>query len=202
MSEVTDSGGVDDQSAGGENQTDNKNKDSVSYESHKRLLAEKKKLQAERDEAAKKLADIETEKLQAAGKQDEVITNLKAEKKKVEDQFLNVIGNFAQKTVESALEAEAAKHGCVDVGLLKKAVDLGEIDVNKEDFSVDQEGLKKAIQAAQAKHPYLFKKAGPQFADATPGNKNKPGEQFTAAKLKDLKGKQLQELLAMKLAKN
>jgi TPR repeat protein len=199
MSEEQGSGGTDDQNASGENQ-DNKPKDSVSYESHKRLLAEKKKLQAERDEVAKKLADIETEKLQAAGKQDEVIVNLKAEKKRVEDQFLNVIGNFAQKSVESALEAEAAKHGCVDVGLLKKAVDLGEIDVNKEDFSVDSAGLKKAIEAAQAKHPYLFKKAGPQFADGTPAGK-KTGEAFSAAKLKNLKGEQLKELLAMKLAK-
>ena len=200
MSEEQGSGGTDDQNASGENQ-DPKPKDSVSYESHKKLLAEKKKLQAERDEAAKKLADIETEKLQAAGKQDEVIQNLKADKKKIEDQFLNALGGFAQRSVETALEAEAAKLGCVDVGLLKKAVDLGEIDVNKEDFSVDSDSLKKAIQGAQAKHPYLFKKAGPQFADGTPKGKQQ-GEQFSAAKLKTLKGDQLKELLAMKLAKN
>jgi hypothetical protein len=186
MSKANGSGGTDDQNASGENQdNDNKEtketKDSVSFESHKKLLAEKKKVQSDKEALEKKLADLETEKLQTSGKKDEAIEALKKENLKLQSQITDIFGNFATKTVKQTLEAEAAKMGCLDPAVLMKIADLDGLEVNKEDFSVDSEQVQKVLGEVATKHPYLFKAGGPKFNDGLPKNKKEQKVEITSA---------------------
>lgn len=171
----------------------------VAYDSYKKVLAEKKKAQADKDELARKLKEYEDEKLAAQGKSNELNESLRNQLKEEKEQKMKIVGAFAEKTVKASIEAEAKKQGCVDTELLIKAVDMGALEVNTDDFTVNQDDLSRQLDAVKTKHPWLFNKGGPKLNDGLPGSAPK-GETFTASKLSSLKQDDLKKLLAMKLA--
>lgn len=153
--------------AGGEGQ---KPKDTVAYDSYKKVLSEKKKTQSERDEFARKLKEYEDKELTAQGKSTELVESLRGQLKEKEEKLNKVVGNFAHRSVASVIAAEATKHGCVDVDLLMKAGDFSGLEVNPEDFSVNPDDMKRFFDTTMAKHPMLFRKGAPRFNDGVPFN--------------------------------
>jgi hypothetical protein len=170
--------------AGGE---DKKPKDSVSYDSHRKLLTEKKKADAERVELARKLKEYEEKEMTAQGKTNELNESLRTQLKEKEEKLNKVVGNFAHRTVASVISAEATKQGCIDVELLMKAGDFSAIEVNPEDFSVNEDDMKRFFETTRAKHPKLFSAGGPRINDGLPGKQPpatpKTFEQKTSAEL-------------------
>lgn len=148
--------------------------DSVSYQTHRRLLAEKKKAQARLMELEERASRLEQEKLEAEGSKDQLIEKLKTQLAEKDKKYKSAIGNYAFTSVRSQIEAEASKVGCVDTEALTRLVDLDTLDVDDETFRADQEQVKMLIDEVKQKRPYLFSKHGPKLDPHVPniGNTN------------------------------
>lgn len=193
MSESTASGGSDQQVTSGETEIKDQ-KQSVAYESHQKLLSEKKKMAERLAEMESKLKSIDEEKLEAQGKLKELNDNLKKQLSEKDQKLKSVFNEFAQKTVKSKFEAEAVKLGCIKPDALYKLVDMSGVEIT-DDFGLNEEQLKSMMAEAQKEHSYLFKKEVGSVKDSTP-NPNKPDANI------GLKGKSIDELAMMLASKN
>lgn len=188
MADNEGSGGTDNQKndqAGGDDQK-NQQKNVVAYESYQKALDEKKRIQKDLEAKAAKLKEYEQKELETTGKSQELLASLREELKKKEETLEKVVGNFAKKSVESVLMAEAAKLGCVDNELFKKAVDLSKLEVSSEDFSVNADDMKRVMDETVNKHPWLFKKGAQKFNDKLPSNQKDSPVEFTKMKESEL----------------
>ena len=163
-------------------------KDSVSYDTYRKVLSEKKK-------AAERLANLESEaqklreeKMQLEGKKDEYIDSLKKKLTDLEANHKKMIGSYAYNSVSNSLKSEALKHGCIDVDAFIKLTDVSSLDVS-DDFTVDQEQLKTVVEDLKKQKPYLFTKEAPKFVD--------PKKPVVDLKQQGLKGKTVDELTTM-----
>lgn len=193
MSESNGSGGAD-QSTSGEAEVPSKQ--TVSYESHQKLLSEKKKMQDRLAEFESKFKSIEEEKLEAQGKLKELNDNLKKQLAEKDQKLKSVFNEFAHKTVKSKFETEASKLGCIKPDALYKLVDLSAVEIT-DDFGLNDEQFKQVMVEAQKEHSYLFKKDVGGVKDAAPTTKNTGSN--GQINVKDLKHEDLKKLLAMKL---
>lgn len=158
---------------------DQKTKDTVAYETYKKTVEAEKKAKQKLDEASKKLKEYEEKEMAAQGKSQELIESLRKQVSEKDSTIKNVIGSFAERAVSSRIREEAVKQGCLDVDLLLKAGsdEFGKIEVNAEDgFSVNNDDLKRFFETTVAKHPMLFKKAGPKVVDGSPNNNASTGQ--------------------------
>lgn len=109
-------GGAPNPPAGGEGNPEDKNgegKGTVAYETHQRLLSEKKKEQEARKQAEEKLAALEAEKaerekkeLEAKGQYKEALEKTEAELKKEREQKEALIGSLQESAKRSAILRE------------------------------------------------------------------------------------------------
>lgn len=189
MSESTGSGGADQQASGDADVKDQATKQSVSYESHQKLLGEKKKMAEKLAEFESKLKLIEDEKLESQGKLKELNDNLKKQLSEKDMKLKSVFNEFAHKTVKSKFEAEAAKLGCIKPDALYKLVDMNNVEIT-DDFGINEEQFKQMMVEAQKEHSYLFKKEVGTVKDGTP-SAGKPDANT------GLKGKSIDELARM-----
>lgn len=185
ITEETTNGG---QSANGETNTEEiKNPEAV-LKKNRELLA---KLKAEQDKAKsiqEKLDQIEQEKLAQAGKKDELIDALKTKAKTLEDQYKQATQTFALKSVNSQVLDAARAMGCEKPEVIMKLADLSSVTVN-DDFSVDTEALKSALEKVREDVPALFKKAAAAPRDGVPSTgdlKPKLPNQMSIAELKEM----------------
>lgn len=185
ITEETTNGG---QSANGETNTEEiKNPEAV-LKKNRELLA---KLKAEQDKAKsiqEKLDQIEQEKLAQAGKKDELIDALKTKAKTLEEQYKQATQTFALKSVNSQVLDAARAMGCEKPEVIMKLADLSSVTVN-DDFSVDTEALKSALEKVREDVPALFKKATAAPRDGVPATgdlKPKLPNQMSIAELKEM----------------
>ena len=92
--------------------TDNKS-DVVAYETHKKLLAEKKSLQARFEAEMAEKQKLLEEKLTVEGKKDELIESYKKKLNDYEQRTKKVVGSFSERLLQSAISTEATKEGVV-----------------------------------------------------------------------------------------
>jgi hypothetical protein len=175
--------GVADVSSGNDANQINK-KDSVQYETYQKVLAEKKRMQQDREEIAAKLKKFEDKELEAQGKHQELLESLRKDNKDKEDKLSKVVQTFAMKTVESQIIAEAQKHGCLDNEALLKLIDINALEVDMDKMQVNADDLNREMEKVIKARNYLFKKNGPKFNDVTPGN-NAPISKSLADMSKD-----------------
>ena len=177
-----------DQSNNASGDADNKetkDKDSVQYSSYQKVLGEKKKMQAEKDDLLNKLKDFEQRDLELKGKDKELIDTLRKESKEKEEKLSSVVQKFAMKQIESQLSAEAAKHGCVDPDALSKFIDVKSLEFDPENFAVNKDDLKREMEKVVKDKPYLFKKPAPKINDLPLTNnraENKPVSVYDLSK--------------------
>ena len=136
---------------------------SVSYETHRRLLAQRKSAVEKLEALEAKAAQLEADKLEAEGSKDQLIEKLKSQLASKDKQYKDAIGSYAFTSVKSQLEAEATKLGCVDTDALTKLVDLETLEVDKETFRADSDQIKMLVDEAKQARPYLFSKSGPKL---------------------------------------
>lgn len=164
-----------------------------------KILGEKKKTVAENEELKKKLAEIESEKLQAQGKDKELAEKYKKDLQTTEQKLKSATLQYAQTIMFSAIKAEAVKQGCVDAEALIKLADLSSLDVDTETFTVSPEGLTTMISQMAAEKAYLFKNKVAGVKDAVPGSAVDKPMKMDAKNLSKMKASDLQKVLAMKL---
>jgi hypothetical protein len=136
-------------------------KNTVAYESHKKLLAEKKNLQSRFEDLEKKFNNINEEKLSSEGKKDEL---LEAYKKQIADKD-DLINNFAYTSVSKDVKLKAQAMGCVDTDALIKLIDLTAFNNISNDLSIDSDEANVMLEDSKKRYPYLFKKEAPVIHD-------------------------------------
>jgi hypothetical protein len=167
------SGMPDQQAGGGDNGDGQQQKDSVSYDSHKKLLGEKKKIQAAHEEALKRLQSLEQEKLEAEGKKDELLSNYRKQIEELEGKYKSAVGNFAFSSVSGKFTEEALKQGCVDTEILLAVADLKSLDYD-DNFQPDLSQIKMMVEEFKKNKPHLFQKAAPNVKDGIPAKPEAP----------------------------
>ncbi|MBO9665923.1 MAG: hypothetical protein J7501_03850 [Bdellovibrio sp.] len=170
MSKDKNPGGNTDDSGG-----DGGNKDTVSLDSHNKLLGEKKKLQKEFDDLKGRLDALEQEKLEQSGNLKEQVEKLKGQLAESREKHLKTTKLVSEKVVKAQFMREAEKLGCVDAELAFKTMDMSSLNVG-EDFEFDSKALVGQLQNFAKDKPFLFnKQVDPPRDGGNPPPASKPG---------------------------
>lgn len=140
-------------------------KNSVAYETHRRLLDEKKKMQAERDMLAAEKKQREEEEARKRGDYEALVKARDEEIKKL----TTTVDTFKQRQADAAKLGLFLKSAGSDIedkwlGL----VDLDKIAVNPETGEVDPLSVATAVDTFKKSWPEAFKKAGPKLPTDVP----------------------------------
>lgn len=144
-------------------------KDNVAYETHRKLLGEKKKQQSELSELRETLQKLEQDKLLSEGKKDELIVALRKQNTEEKEGRITDQNNFAKSSIIGKFEAMAKEAGCTDPDLLMSAIDIDDLqDALNDDYSLDLAKVQKVIEDAKTRKPVLFQKQVGKIRDGVP----------------------------------
>ena len=141
--------------------------DKVAYDTYKRVLGEKKKTSETLTAERRKREELESRLLEAEGKKDELVDALKKQLESERETRTKEREDFAWQVLGSQIRSAAQAVGCADPDLLLKVGDFKSVSVN-DDFTVDNDQLRIAIEDTIKKHPVLSKKPTPSVKDAPP----------------------------------
>lgn len=162
--------------------------DTVGYPTHKKLLGEKKKLDAKVDVLEQENKLMKQNQLEIEGKKDELIASLRSEITDTSGKLKSATEAFANKSVTSVIEREAAKLGCVNTADLVQLMPWDQISID-DNFNVDVVSVKTVLDSLVKEKSYMFQKEAPKTADGIP-----------QGKVEEVKEKLSIKELAMKLA--
>lgn len=162
MSDKPDSGSESqDLSAGGEESTEQQRKDQVNYETHRRLLDEKKKVQRERDEL---LAEKEARSRKELEEKGEVQKLLELERKKAEEASAK-LRDYEEKFTEAKKLSSLLK--ALDNGVDEKFfgfLPIEKIKVDEESGEINLSSVAEVAEMFKKTYPELLKsKQSPQL---------------------------------------
>jgi hypothetical protein len=143
----------------------------VSYDTHRRLLGEKKKLQAEYGDMKSRLSELEENQLAGEGKKDELIESLRKRVGEYEKKYKDTVMTYAQTTIQDQVSVVASQMGCIDTSTLVAVAGLETLEPD-ENFRVNADQVKMLLESEREKRPYLFQKSAPAVSDGTPRNPN------------------------------
>lgn len=153
--------------------------DTVAYETHKKLLGEKKRVQSQLEEMQTKLNSLTEEKLSAEGKKDEL---LEAYKKRL-NEMESKVQDFAYTSVSNSVRMKAKEMGCVDDEVVVKLIDLTKLSVG-EGFTVDPDEVRTMLESVKKEKSYLFKPQNPNVNNSIPNaNPNVEGGKIDFSKM-------------------
>lgn len=169
-------------------------KNEVSYDTHRKLLGEKKTLQAAFVEAQKRLDDLEQAKLSSEGKKDELIQSLQKKVGESTEKLTKVVNAFQYRAVSNTFVEAAKAAGCIDPKKLQALADLSAVEVDIDnDFAVSEASVKSIIDNLKKEAPFFFNKGQVNIHDTTPNTKIQK-EPTPAEKIKDLSRDDLMKL--------
>lgn len=171
-----------------------KQDDMVKYDTYRRVLGEKKKADGLLKEKDEIINQYKQKELEATGQQEKLIASLREEIAKRDQLLKKKDADYAWKTVSSEIREAAAKEQCTNVDVLLTQLSndgsLEALQVN-EDFSVNQDDLKRVIEGAKNKYAgiNLFKSGSVNVNNVPleakkPVAKQKPISEMTAAEMK------------------
>lgn len=144
-------------------------KDSVAYETYRKVLGEKKKRDEQIAEMQAKLEAIEQDKMAEQGKYQELADTWKTKAIEHETTLKQLQSNYAVKSVTDQIEREAMKAGCTNTEKLMRLVDIDALtDHVGEGFKVDGTALKEFVEKAKVDNDFLFSVKGPGIKDGVP----------------------------------
>lgn len=152
-------------------------KNSVSHESHLKLLREKKALQAKFQEVEARYAALEREKLEAQGNKEEAYNSLKKQFETVKSQLDNTNAKYAWNAVSSKVKQAAIAKGCKDADKFLKLLgddDLRSIEID-ENFNIQEDVLNNLIEKGSKENYFLFESSKKISATGTPGKASPAG---------------------------
>lgn len=192
MQDLEKSSGQTDEASG---ESENKQHDNmVAYDSYKKVLSEKKNVQAKLAEYESKLKSYEESKMEQDGKQSELIQSLRSQLDEKESILKKKDQTYAWNTLTGQIKSEAIGLGCksdkVDklIRLLDDA-DLKSIEVDSN-YNVNRDDVKRVLESAKAEVPEFFN-AGAKIANVNPTNKV---EMPKAKGIKDMTRQELEEM--------
>lgn len=167
-------------------QVENKQKkDTVAYDTYRKVLGEKKKRDEQLQEMAERLKSLEQKEMEAKGEQQKLIEALRRDLSEKDQKLKQVHQSFAWNNLESQLKTFAAKEGCRKPDALVKlmdAVDFEGIEVDDK-YHVNGEDLTRVVGKYKSEYPELFKQGTPKVDDMTPSNKVQKNEKADWRKL-------------------
>lgn len=179
--------------AAGGDKTNQEGGDSVSYQTHRRLLSEKKELQTKTQELQARLEALEQEKMAVEGNKDQLIESLKKQTKEASEKATRLANFFKFQVVSDKVERKAIEAGCVDPKTFVKNIDLTGIEPDIDNgFAVDEQAIQVAVENGKKNLPYFFTQPKPKINDVVPRTINgipdkKPSEMSTEELLRALK---------------
>lgn len=162
--DVSDNVGVGDQTSNQE--------DTVRYSTYKKVLGEKKAVDARIRELESRLSDYENSKLESEGQKDEVINRLRGQLKETESKLNAKEANYAFNVVSGQIKARAMQEGCSNPEKLIKLLDktdFASVQVG-DDYAVDGRDLDLLMDRAKKENPFLFNARSKGVRDLTPSN--------------------------------
>lgn len=145
--------------------------DTVAYDTHRKLLGEKKAVSAALLEAQARLEALEQDKLSADGKKDELIQKLQKGVSEKDEKLKKVVGAFQYRAVSNKFMEEAKAAGCISPEDLKSLADLSTVEVDVDnDFAVSKESVTSIIDELKKRVPFFFNKGTVNILDKTPNN--------------------------------
>lgn len=135
-------------------------KDSVSYDSFQKVLAEKKAEQEKRRQLEAQLAEKEQAALAEQGKWKELAEKAQADLKVEREKTTKVVKTFGQELFTKEAKQVALQLGVNQSALddLIKVGDWSGIEIG-EDLKLDQDKIKESILKLQKDKPYFFTKS-------------------------------------------
>lgn len=161
-------GGGDGSGAGG------KSKDHVSYDTHRRLLDEKKRVQAELEQLRQEKQSREQKELEAKGEYQKLLEQERAARAELEAKLkASEEETRDRRKLASVLTAAGGTIDPKFYGL----IDYSEVIIDPATGEVDKMSVAKAVDKLKATYPEIIKKAGgPGLPNDTPGaGKGQPG---------------------------
>lgn len=156
-------------------QTPSIEKDSVAYETYRRVVGNEKKLKSELSVLREEVERFRQEKLQAEGNNTEVIESLRKQNKELDEKLKKTTNNFGWKIVSSEIKSVAAKEGCTNPDKLLKLIDDEDYKTLPvgDDFSVDTDAIKALIEKAKVQNADigLFKTTKAAPVDGVPNSR-------------------------------
>jgi len=141
----------------------------VSYDSYRKILAEKKNTQAKMKEMADKLEKIELERLEQESDYKKQAETWKSKFEESHSNYSSLKKDVAFNTIKSQVTSKAASEGCINTEKLFKLLDSEDLKGLEmgDDFSISQDSLSGLIDKAKKEHSDigLFKKADVQIHD-------------------------------------
>jgi len=144
--------------------------ETVAYDTHRKLLSEKKTLQAKHDELLREKQEREAKELEAKGEYQKL---LEQERKAREDLEVKLKATSEQEKERRKLAAVlGAAGGTIEAkwyDLVANSV-LNDVLVDPDSGEVDKMSVTKAVEKLKASYPEIIKgKAGPGLPNAHPG---------------------------------
>lgn len=145
----------------------------VSYESHQKLLGEKKTIEKQLKELSGKLESLESAELEKKGELSKAVEMWKNKYNELSQKNVGLLKTVSERAIRAQFNVEASKLGCQDVELAFKACDFSDIDLN-ENLEFDSAKLVPKLQELAKSKSYLFKKdvkvpANPQLKNGGDG---------------------------------
>ena len=177
--------------AGGSGGESGGGKSTVSYESHLKLLDEKKKLKAENDAFKAEKAKREQEELERKGEYQKMLENERKAREDAENQLKTV---KEQETARRKLGAVLkGVNGSID-SKFYGLIDIDEVQVDPDTGEIDQLSVTKAVERLKKAYPEIIKTAGgPKLPGEQPGSKSTHPDKISRAKWKDLPSSEMRK---------
>lgn len=181
-----------------ENEESRKREDVVAYDTHRKLLSEKKKTQAQLEELKKQLGQYEQQKLEAEGRKDEVIKSLRQQLSEKESILKEKDSRYAWNVVSGQIKSRATQEGCKSPDKLLRLLDKEDLSALEVDdnYMVNQDDLSRIIEKAKRENDFLFSARKANVNDLPPSGKVEQPEKKT---VKDLSRKEKFALLGQML---
>lgn len=173
--------GVDGEDQGSTETPEAKKPDVVKFETHSKLLGEKKRVQAERDELRQKVEAFERAKAEAEQRDLEA----KGEYDKILKQYKDEIGTLSTKLSEREKRDKDLMKYQAFLGTLGGSlksndytihIDFDSIAIDPDSGEVDEMSVAKEVERFRKTHPDLIKStgAGPKTPATAPGGNSEP----------------------------
>lgn len=157
-------------SKGGGDEGGGKKDPAVSYDTHRRVLDEKKRIQAELEQFRKEKSEREQKELEAKGEYQKMLENERAERAKAEAKLKQVEEQeTGRRKLGAILSAVGGKIDSKFFGL----VPIEDVAVDPDSGEIDAMSVTKAVEKLKATYPEIIKgTGGPKLPGQQPGSKS------------------------------
>lgn len=167
---------------------------SVSYESYSKAVGREKTLKESLTAKDKELDAYRQKDLESKGQYETIVNELRTKNQGLESDLQNTKSNYILKTIDSQIEREFSKRGCINPSKARKLLSDGDyrsLEVN-DHFEVNGSMLLKLADSFEKENDFLFKKEVVKVHDQAPQTKG-----FDGAKKVDLTKMSVSDMMEM-----